>query len=121
MGNDLLRVSLDQLRSKLDIIDAEMAWGRTPAEALQAIEQAVSAVRRDLWALLGARHADNAQKYTDRIRVRRATEMCEDVLADLHAQTLPHSTPGFAVFEATLRELAKAWSEARHLQLEGVR
>ncbi len=121
MHNDLLHTSLDELRSKLDIIDAEMARGQPPAEALRAIEQAVSAVRRDIWVLLTAQHAHDIQSYTNKIRVRRATEICEDVLADLHAETLPPNTPGFEVFYATLRELSRVWREkpVTALQLEG--
>ncbi len=112
MRNDeLLQTSLDGLRSKLDIIDAEMARGHPPAEALTAVEQAVSAVRRDIWVLLTAQHAHDIQSYTSKIRVRRAREMCEDVLADLHAETLPPNTPGLEVFRATLRNLSKVWRE----------
>ncbi len=119
MGNDeLLQTSLDGLRSKLDIIDAELARGQPPAEALTAVEQAVSAVRRDIWVLLTAQHADDIRGYTGKIRIRRATEMCEEVLADLHAETLPPNTPGLEVFHATLRELSKVWRE-NALQLEG--
>ncbi len=117
-NDDLLRTSLDELRSKLDIIDAEMARGQPPAEALRAIEQAVSTVRRDIWVLLTAQHANELQSYTSKIRVRRAMEICEDVLADLHAETLPPNTPGFEVFHATLRELSKVWTE-NALQLNG--
>lgn len=116
-NDDLLRTSLDELRSKLDIIDAELAWGQPPAEALTAIEHAVSAVRRDIWVLLTAPHSHDIQGYTSKIRIRRATEMCEDVLADLHAETLPSNTPGLEVFHATLRELSKVWREnALHLE-----
>ena len=118
-NDDLLRTSLDELRSKLDIIDAEMARGQPPAEALTAIERAVSAVRRDIWVLLTAPHANNIQSYTGKIRIRRATEMCEEVLADLHAETLPPNTPGLEVFHATLRELSRVW-RGNALPLEGV-
>ena len=117
-NDDLLRTSLDELRSKLDIIDAEMARGQPPAEALTAIEHAVSAVRRDIWALLTAQHPHDIQSYTGKIRIRRATEMCEEVLADLHAETLPLNTPGLEVFHATLRELSQVW-RGNALYLEG--
>ena len=117
-NEELLQTSLDGWRSKLAIIDAEMAPGHPPAEVLRAIEQAVSAVRRDIWVLLTARHAHDIQSYTSKIRIRRATQMCEEVLADLHAETLPPNTPGLEVFHATLRELSKRWRE-NALHLEG--
>ena len=120
--NDLLLTSLDGLKSKLDIIDAEMARGQPPAEAIRTIELAVSALRKDLWVLLTARHSSDIHGYTNKIRVRRATELCEDVLADLHAETLPPNAPGFEVFRALLGELSRVWSgkPVTTLRIEGV-
>ena len=105
-GNDHLRKDLQDLRSKLDIIDAEMSRGEPQREVVRAIEEAVSTVRGNLWTLLSAQHTDDAQGFLGKIRVRRATELCEDVLADLHADTLTKATPGRQVFHATLQELA---------------
>ncbi len=105
-GNDHLRKDLQDLRSKLDIIDAEMSRGEPQREVVRAIEEAVSTVRGNLWTLLSAQHTDDSQGFLGKIRVRRATELCEDVLADLHANTLTRATPGRQVFHATLQELA---------------
>ena len=106
MSNDELRRCLAELRSKLDIIEAEMAQGQPPEQAVQAVEQAVSEVRTNIWNLLTAEHADDYESYVGKIRVRRATKVCEDILADLHTETLPSRTVGLAVFHATLRELS---------------
>ena len=105
-GNDHLRRDLQDLRSKLDIIDAEMSRGEPQRELVRAIEEAVSTVRGNLWTLLSAQHADDSQGFLGKIRVRRATELCEEVLADLHANTLAKTAPGRQVFHATLQELA---------------
>lgn len=106
MSNDELRRGLEELRSKLDIIEAEMDQGQPPEQAVRAVEQAVSEVRANIWLLLTAEHADDYDSYLGKIRVQRATQACEDILADLHAGTLPPQTVGLAVFHATLRELS---------------
>ena len=105
-GNHHLRQDLKDLRSKLDIIEAEMSRGEPQREVVRAIEEAVSTVRGNLWTLLSAQHTDDSQGFLGKIRVRRATELCEEVLADLHANTLAKTAPGRQVFHATLQELA---------------
>lgn len=106
INKDELRKRLAELRSKLKIIDGELGHGKTPPEAVAEVEKAVSTVRSNIWALLAAQHSDDYQTYLGRIRVRRATETCEEVLADLHADTLAPSAPGIEVLHATLHELS---------------
>jgi hypothetical protein len=104
--DDSLHRDLEDLRSKLNIIESEIDTGEPFQEAIKSIEEAVSSVRGTIWDLLSARHADDYPAFLSKIRVRRATEMCEDILADLHAGTIPSTTPGFQVFHATLQELS---------------
>ncbi len=106
INKDELRKGLAELRSKLKIIDGELGQGKTPPKAVSAAEEAVSTVRSNIWALLAAQHSDDYQTYLGRIRVRRAAETCEEVLADLHADTLAPSATGIEVFHATLHELS---------------
>ena len=120
MSNDELRRALDVLRSKLNIIEVEMDQGQPPEQAVRAVERAVSEVRSNIWLLLTAEHADDYDSYIGKLRVRRATEACEDILADLHAGTLPPQTVGIAVFHATLRELSDECARrASGLTLQG--
>ena len=107
MSNDELRRGLEELRSKLNIVEAELAQGKPPEQAVQAVERAVSEARSNIWILLTAEHADDYDSYVGKIRVRRATEACEDILADLHAETLSPQTAGLDIFHATLRELSE--------------
>ena len=112
MSNEELGKGLDELRSALNIIDGEIALGQPPAEAVQALERAVDNVRTSVWAVLNADHSGDYQSFLGRIRVHRATETCEDVLADLYAETLPPDTPWLELFHATLRELSRMWKAA---------
>lgn len=119
MSNQELRKGLDELRGKLAIIETEMQQGQPPEQAVQAVEEAVSTARANVWALLTARHSDDYESYLTRTRIRRATEVCEDILADLHADTLSPHMVGLGVFRATLRELSDTYTRMTGAPLPG--
>ncbi len=107
MDTEKLRTEIDQLRSAVKAVDAGVATGDPSPEALQDLGLAVDSLRKSLWAGLTSKHSGDYVAFLGRIRVRRAIETCEDVLADLYAETLPPNIPGFEVFSATLGELAE--------------
>ncbi len=107
LDNDALRKGLGELRSKLEVFDAELGQGQSTPENIRAVEQAVSAVRNNLWELLAAQHSGDYQSYLGKTHVRRATETCEDVLAELHAETVLPTTPGLDAFHAALRHVSE--------------
>jgi hypothetical protein len=105
MNRDELRQGVGQIRKALDALEAGV--GERPAEGVRDLSMAVDNLRRSVWAVLTTRHSGNYEDFLARIRVRRAKECCEDVLADLHAETVTRDTTGMPVFHATLRELVK--------------
>ncbi len=107
MDTEKLRTEINQLRSALKAVDDGLATGEPSPEALQDFGLAVDNLRKSLWAGLTSEHSGDIGAFLGRIRVRRATETCEDVLADLYAETLAPNTPGIEVFSATLAELAE--------------
>ncbi len=107
MDTEKLRTEIDQLRSALKAVDAAVATGDPSPEALQDLGLEVDSLRKSLWAGLTSKHSGDYTAFLGRIRVRRAIETCEDVLADLYAETLPPNIPGLEVFSATLGELAE--------------
>lgn len=111
MNNDELRQGIDEIKSALNILDADLTPGGRPLEGVRDLGLAVDNIRRNVWAVLKAEHSGDYHGYLGKTRVRRATETCEDVLSDLYAETIAPNTPGLEVFHATLRELAKACSE----------
>jgi len=111
MSREDLRKGVDQIRKALNAFDAGL--GDRPAEGVRDLGLAVDDLRRSVWAVLTTRHSGNYEDFLARIRVRRARECCEDVLADLHAETVTRDTPGLPVLHATLRELAKLGGQAR--------
>jgi hypothetical protein len=107
MSHEELRSVLDEMRRALNVMDPAVTLEDAPAEAVRALGHAVDSVRSNVWTLLTAQHADEYQNYLGKIRVRRATETCEDILAELYADTLSRNIAGLDVFHATLRELAR--------------
>jgi hypothetical protein len=107
LDNDALRKGLGDLRNKLELFDEELGQGQSTPDNIRAVEHAVSAVRANLWALLAAQHSGDYQSYLGKTHVRRAKETCEDVLAELHAETILPTTPGLEVFHAALRHVSE--------------
>ena len=107
MDSDELRRGLNELRWVLNVVETEVEAAEPSEEAVRALAEAVDGVRNNVWAALTAEHADDYDQYLAKVRVRRAREICEDVLADLYAETIPSNTPGLEVFGATLRELSR--------------
>ncbi len=107
MDTEKLRTEINQLRSALKAVDAGVATADPSPEALQDLGLAVDNLRKSLWAGLTSEYSHDYGAFLGRLRVRRATETCEAVLADLYAETLPPNTAGLEVFSATLGELAE--------------
>lgn len=102
-----LRKSLDELRGALGALEPDLALDDPPQAAVQDLERAVTGIRSSVWELLKAEHADDYAGYLGKIRLRRAIEICEDVLSDLYADTLAPNTPRLRAFQATLQEFSK--------------
>ncbi len=109
MSLDVVRKDLEVLRSTLEMIDADIAAEELPPDAVQAFTSAVESVRGSVWVVLTDRQDGQYEQFLARMQVRRATEICDDVLSDLVAETLPKNTVGLAVFQATLSELVDAF------------
>ena len=107
MSYDDLRKGVGQIRTALDVLEASVEKEDPPSEGVRDLGLAVDDLRRSVWAVLTTRHSGKYQDFLARIRIRRATECCEDMLADLHAETVTSNTPGLSVFHATIRELVK--------------
>ncbi len=100
-----LREQMDRVRSILNILQADASAGQHPAEGARDLGKAVDDLRRTVWAVLTARHSGDYDSYLARIRVRRATESCEEVLAELYAGTLTPDTPGLFTLYAAISEI----------------
>jgi len=103
--HEQLREQTDRVRSVLNILEADLGADQHSAEGARDLGHAVDDLRRTVWAVLTARHSGDYDSYLARIRVRRAAESCEDVLAELYAGTLLAETPGLFTLYAALSEI----------------
>jgi len=106
-----LRLQLDKLKAVLSVVDSNVALGLTPSEDMRDLQQAIDGLRANVWVILKAGHQEQEQAFVNRMRVRRARETCEEVLADLYAGTLTADTPGLTIFHATASELHRTLEE----------
>ncbi len=113
MSREELQEHIDKLRKALKMLPANATSAELPREGLADLGSAVDSVRKSVWGVLIAEHTGDYYDFLGKIRVRRTTETCQDVMADLQANAVTPNTPGFEVFHATLRELAKAGKAVR--------
>jgi hypothetical protein len=88
MDQFALRNPLASLRLKLQAIDAELAGGELPPEALADLKSAVDDVRLRVWAALSAADSTDGHGLLLRFRLRRAIEICTNVTNDLEEELL---------------------------------
>jgi hypothetical protein len=108
MSSDELRETIEELRNAIGIIEQGMESDEPPEEGMRDLGLAVDNVRKSVWATLSAEYSDDYPSFLAKMRVRRANEICQDVLSDLYAETFAPNTAGLEVFQATLKELSRA-------------
>jgi len=79
------------LRSALSGIEQRLASGSLPGEGLEDLKSAIDDVRLRLWGVLTAANRDEYQLFRERFRIRRATEICHGLLADLRTSAVGSS------------------------------
>lgn len=113
MGDKEMREAFADLRTALDQLEVGAGGSKHPGEKIAALSGAVDTLRTKVWAHLTTHQAGDLDRYLGQIRVQRATEACEDLLADLYAEALAPGTPGLDLFRGVLRELNKACKLAK--------
>ncbi len=103
--SDELQTSIDHLRTLINAVEFAPAEDKTVPEGLGL---AVDDLRRTLWGALTTTFASDAQDYLIDMRVRRASEMCQDILADLLTGAMTPQTPGTDELATAVRDLRTA-------------
>ena len=111
MSDQDLKKYIEELRDVLAVAESFLALDQMPPERVKDLGLAVDNLRTSVWVALRTRHAGEQDELLARMRVRRAIDTCDGVLADLYAETLTAATPGFFVFHATLQELSQVCAE----------
>lgn len=83
MGEPGFADQVATLNSTLRAIEVRAAQGKPPGEGLEDFKSALDDIRLRLWGLLLAAGGDDYHGFQERFRIRRATEMCRALGADL--------------------------------------
>jgi hypothetical protein len=88
MSEDCARNPLQTIRSTLQSIELRLHRADISPDGLADLKSAIDDARLRVWAALSAGRAADAEAVLLRFRLRRATEICSNVLRDLHTETL---------------------------------
>lgn len=72
----------------LETIEARVAGGGVPRDAVAGLKSSVDDLRLRLWSVLGTGSANDYRAFQERFRLRRAKEICHGLEDDLHAGAL---------------------------------
>jgi hypothetical protein len=74
---------LSALTAALESFESRIARQEVPKEALANLKSAVDDLRLRLWGVLSTGSADDYRAFQERFRLRRASEICEDIESEL--------------------------------------
>jgi hypothetical protein len=74
---------LSALTAALESFEKRIIREEVPKEALAGLKSAVDDLRLRLWGVLSTGSADDYRAFQERFRLRRATEICEDIESEL--------------------------------------
>jgi hypothetical protein len=100
-----LRESILFLRDALDDLEMELGSKDLSAAGLEDFKSKLDGVRTTVLAVLAADDPSDYQQYVRRLRLRRATQVCQGVLFGLLDGTVSAETDGMAGLRSTLAEM----------------
>lgn len=110
-----LRQEVMVVREALDQLEAQLGPEPVSAAALEAFKVTVDSVRTSVLAMLTAEDPAEYSSFIRKYRLRRAAQVCQNVLSGLVDGTIDVRTPGMDELQATavetltrLDELAQA-------------
>ncbi len=71
------------LRSSLRTIDEQLGTGTLAPEQVEDVKSAIDDIRFRIWGVLAAKSPSEYRVFRERFRLRRATEICHGLSADL--------------------------------------
>src|SRR4051812_21191845 len=74
---------LSALTAALESFESRIITQEVPKEALAGLKSAVDDLRLRLWGVLSTGSADDYRAFQERFRLRRASEICEDIESEL--------------------------------------
>ncbi len=99
-----LREAVATLREALDRVEPMLDGSDPPAAALEAFKVTIDDVRTEILAILTADDPTGHRRAIGRLRLHRAAQVCQNVIAGLDEGTITERTDGMARLRATAAE-----------------
>jgi hypothetical protein len=71
------------LRSSLRTIDEQLGTGALAPDQVEDVKSAIDDIRFRIWGVLAAKSPSEYRVFRERFRLRRATEICNGLTADI--------------------------------------
>ncbi len=94
---------VDALRQALDTMDSKLKAGELPDATLEDFKSTLDGVRTVLIAIFDT-ESDNSSRNVQKLRLRRASQVCQSVLFGILDGTINAATPGFDQLRRTVDE-----------------
>lgn len=107
MGDPAMMDQLAKLNLEVQGIEARFGQGQVSVATLEAIKCALDEVRLRLWGLLKSNSGEDADAFQQRFRLRRTTELCSRLAADLSSGALSKEHPDLPDMHRASAELAR--------------
>jgi len=105
---------LSRLNVTLKALEARAGGGKLPVEELSDCKRVLDDLRLRLWALLRAAHVEDPVAFEHGFRVRRASELCTRLTADLRNGVMNPQQAEFADLWIASVDLSQAIQAARN-------
>lgn len=99
-----LQEVIGELSPALDQIEAKLVWEDLPLAALEEFKMTLDGVRTSLLALVSVEAPTGYAEAIQRVRIKRATDLCRGATDDVIAGMILPGTVDFTQFAATVRE-----------------
>jgi hypothetical protein len=93
------------IRATVQAIESKLRRGDLPEEGLADFKAAIDDARLRLWAVISVGGSSDPQALLLRFRLRRASEICRSVIADLDGRTLGQHQRELLELRETAREM----------------
>lgn len=93
------------IRATVQAIEGKLGRGDLPEEGLADFKSAIDDARLRLWAVISVAGSSDPEALLLRFRLRRASEICRNVIADLDSRTLGQHQRELVELRETAREM----------------
>jgi hypothetical protein len=99
-----LRNLIVELRTVLGGIEGKLATEDPNSRVLEEFKSSLDSARTVLLAIIGSTEAGQGEGVVQHFRLRRASQVCQNVLFGILDKTIRRGTPGFAQMQETVNE-----------------